>query len=316
MIIRRVKDGDYEELTPIWNKVFPNDRYSAKELKYLDESIEEPCQFLRLVAEDKSLLGSASYYQHAGMYHPKKFFMQLWLDPAQQKQGIGSQLYDALIKELRALDPLSLRVSVKENNTAAVQFAKKREFKETKRDWEAVLAAKDHKPETFETLELRAVSQGVVIKSLAEFKDKEAIGKQFFDCFNLVRQDVPRSEPATRLSWTFFKKNVLDAPDFYPEGTFLAFYKDEMIGLSQLWKGESSTDLYTGLTAVKREHRGKGVATALKLNALRHAKNTNAGNIYTDNETNNIEMIAINEKLGFKRLPAMLSMLKTFKEEQ
>ncbi len=314
MNIRQVKDSDYEELTIIWNKVFPQDSYSAKELKYLDDSIAEPCQFLRLVAEDKHLLGSASYYQHAGMYHPKKFFMQLWVTPEQQKQGIGRQLYDALVKELSTLNPITLRVSVKENNTAALQFAQTRGFKETKRDWEAVLAAKDHKPESFETLELKAVSQGVVIKSLAEFEDKEAIGKQFFECFNLLRQDVPRSEPATALSWDFFKKNLLDAPDFYPEGTFLAFHKNEMIGLSQLWKGESSTDLYTGLTAVKREHRGKGVATALKLKALRLARNTNAGNIYTDNETNNVEMIAINEKLGFKRLPAMLSMLKTFKE--
>ncbi len=310
MNIRLVKDNDYEDLSSIWNKVFLNDRFSAKELKYLDDSIEEPCKFLRLVAEDKSLLGSASYYQHAGMYHPNKFFMQLWVDPEQQKQGIGSQLYDALVKELSALDPLSLRVSVKENNTDALRFAQNRGFKETKRDWEAVLAAKDHKPENFETLELRAVSQGVVIKSLAEFEDKEAIGKQFFECFNLVRQDVPRSEPATPLSWAFFKKNFLDAPDFYPEGTFFAFHKSEMIGLSQVWKGESSSDLYTGLTAVKREHRRKGVATALKLKALRLAKNTNAGNIYTDNETNNVEMIAINEKLGFKKEPASIHLIK------
>ncbi len=165
-------------------------------------------------------------------------------------------------------------------------------------------------PEAFETLERKALMNKIAIKALADFEDQDAIAKAFFECFNEVRQDVPRSEPATPLTWAYFKKSMLDAPDFYPEGTFLALDQEEIVGLTQLWKGESSADLYTGLTAVKRKARGKGIASALKARALRFAKETKATKVFTDNDTNNVEMIAINDKLGFKKLPAWLSMKK------
>jgi len=85
------------------------------------------------------------------------------------------------------------------------------------------------------------------------------------------------------------------------------------VGLTQLWRSEASADLYTGLTGVSRSHRGRGIATALKVRALGAARANGASRVFTDNDTRNVEMIAVNDKLGFKRLPALLSMANSLK---
>lgn len=315
MLIRPVQEHDYAQLSEIWKLVYPEDLLSEKELKHQDESYLAPCKFARYVAEQNGvILGSSNFEQHQGMYHPQKFFINVWVHPEHEKKGVGGALYEHLWAKLIAFNPLSLRTQVRENQLHAVAFAETRGFQETKRDWQSVLELKHYKPEKFDVLEQKALLKGVVIKSFAEFEDKAYIEKAFFNCFNDVRQDVPRSEPATPLSWEFIQTSMYSAPDFYPEGTFLAFLHDEMIGLSQFWKGESNDDLYTGLTGVKQKARGKGVATALKLRALRFAKTTAAAKVYTENDTKNLEMIAINDKLGFKKLPAWLSVKKEIRD--
>lgn len=311
MLIRLVQDQDFEALSYLWNQVFPEDKHSAKELKFYKDSFKPPYKFAQqVVFESGRLIGSVSYEQNAGMYHPQKFFMRLFVHPEYRRQGVGQSLYETLLKALAVHDPISIRVQVNESDIDALQFAHNRGFEETKRDWQAVLELSSFRPERFTQRLAELKVQGFSFKSFAEFDDKLAIGKAFYELFSRVRQDVPRSEPATPFSWEFFKENVIDAPDFYPEASFFAIKGQNLVALSQLWKGSSSNDLYTGLTATSRQLRGKGVATALKIHSLSYAKQAGAEKVFTNNDTRNVEMLAINDKLGFKRLPASLSMLK------
>ena len=125
----------------------------------------------------------------------------------------------------------------------------------------------------------------------------------------------PRSEPATPFSFEAFQKVIIDAPDFSSKGTFLALDDRGFIGMTMFWKGDMDDDFHTGLTGVKRDYRSRGIATALKVSALSYAKSVGAPRVHTDNDTNNIEMIAVNDKLGFVKQPARISMLKVLKEK-
>lgn len=316
MIIRPIESQDFASLSKLWNLVFPEDKHSPEELEFYKNSFKEPYKFGQIIAsEEASVIGSASYEQNAGMYHPHKFYIRLFVHPEFRGKGIGQKLYDALLQKLEPFEPVSLRVNVKETDTSALHFAQTRKFIETKRDWESVLDLAAFNPEVFKARLEELKTEGYSFKPFAEFDDQEEMGKAFYELFSTVRLDVPRSEPATPFSYDFFKENVLDAPDFYPEGTFFALKGTTLLGLSQLWKGSSSNDLYTGLTAVTREARGKGVATALKVISLETAKQAGAEQVFTNNDTNNVEMLAVNDKLGFKRLPARLSMMKRLREE-
>ncbi|MGQ9699523.1 MAG: GNAT family N-acetyltransferase [Candidatus Bipolaricaulaceae bacterium] len=66
-----------------------------------------------------------------------------------------------------------------------------------------------------------------------------------------------------------------------------------------------------GLTGVRREHGGKGVAMALKLQVIRYAREKGYTRIKTWNATTNLPIVVLNEKLGFVRQPAWIEYQKT-----
>ena len=59
----------------------------------------------------------------------------------------------------------------------------------------------------------------------------------------------------------------------------------------------SSTNFITGVLPA---YRGRKIAQALKLIAIRYAKARGANYIRTDNDSENAPMLAINRKLGYK----------------
>lgn len=315
MDIRLVQRDDYAQLAPLWNLTYPLDKLSADELIYFDSTFEAPCKFARFVTyKDDKLIGSCSYAQYQGAYHPQKFIVEVFVRPDAQGRGIGGALYEHLLEHLRPFDPISLRCQVKEDNPRAILFAEARDFKETKRDWDAVLEVANFDPSPFAGLETKLQTKGIELKTFAELGDTSQNRQAFADMFNEVRLDVPRSEPATPLSFEFIESRIFEAPDFFPEGLFLALTGNELIGLTQFWSSTSSSDLFTGLTGVKQAYRGQGVATALKVKALSYAKEINAPKVYTDNATTNTEMIAVNDKLGFEKQPTKISMVNILKE--
>jgi GNAT superfamily N-acetyltransferase len=132
--IRPFEETDYPAIARLWNEIFPEDRYTPEELAYYDAALPPPGKLGRWVAlESGDVIGVADYQQSPEAYHPRKFFLQLYVDPRFERRGIGSALYDRLLEELAPFDPLSLRTQVKESLRHAVHFAASRGFVETKR---------------------------------------------------------------------------------------------------------------------------------------------------------------------------------------
>jgi hypothetical protein len=87
-----------------------------------------------------------------------------------------------------------------------------------------------------------------------------------------------------------------------PDACFIAKRGDHYIGFSDLNQLEPIPKGIThGFTGVEREYRRKGVATALKLRAISYARERGFQTIRAFNSPSQVEMIALNEKLGFRR---------------
>ena len=56
-----------------------------------------------------------------------------------------------------------------------------------------------------------------------------------------------------------------------------------------------------------RDYRRRGIALALKLHGIAHAKEQGYKKIRTMNESTNRPMLNINERLGFEKRPAWIS---------
>lgn len=108
-----------------------------------------------------------------------------------------------------------------------------------------------------------------------------------------------------------FRPLVMDRPALDPAGYFVAVDEatSDYAGLSHVWRRSVGNDLDTGLTAVKRAYRRRGIALALKLRVIAWGQRRVFRELRTENETNNRAMLTINERLGFVKLPPWIELV-------
>jgi GNAT superfamily N-acetyltransferase len=133
--------------------------------------------------------------------------------------------------------------------------------------------------------------------------------RRYYDFEWEITQDVPMHSPPTRPPFDHWIKFV-DFPEFTPDAWWVAVDNGVPVGMSSLWPREKEPALAsTGLTGVRRSHRRRGLATALKLKAMHWAVDNGFTTIQTDNEENN-PMFGLNLSLGFVPAPAELEYRK------
>jgi GNAT superfamily N-acetyltransferase len=251
------------------------------------------------------------------MHHPQKFMVGVWVHPEQQNQGIGMALYKHLIEELRPHDPIKLLAFTREDKSEALRFAQKHGFQEEFRTWESRLDLGSFEPRRWAEDVEKVLAQGYQIKSFAQLADDPGRERKMYELDLEGSHDVPLppGETFTFPTQERYWENVRQNPDFHPELWFLAVKEGEYAGVSMLFNRPADNDLNTGFTTVKRAHRRKGVALALKVTALAHAKSLGKTAVRTENAQVNRPMLSINEALGFEKLPAWIEFARVLKSE-
>lgn len=84
-------------------------------------------------------------------------------------------------------------------------------------------------------------------------------------------------------------------------GFFIALEGDQVAAVTNLERWASTTALEFGYTVVRPDHRQRGLALALKVRALRFARERGCPTVCTLNSLANERMLRINEHLGFQR---------------
>jgi mycothiol synthase len=312
--IRPFKRDDLSGIIDLWNIVRPNQQRTLDEVISDMDTLEPQYQTEFFVTElEGAIVGVAEIYRHPGMYHPHKFFGNIFVHPEHQKKGIGTALYQQAFEFLTALEAICFRTQVAESDAHSLQFASARGFRESKRDFESLLEVKNFDFSRFEGFEN---VEGVEFHTAKEL-DSTAFRQAFFDCFATTRNDVPRSQAASPLSFEFFQEQVLGDEYFLWDGTSIALdpKTDQILGFSGVYKGAREAWLDQWLTATRREARGRGIALALKLRVAKYALEQGYTTIRTDNDTRNAPMLAINDKLGFARQPALISVVKFYRDD-
>lgn len=305
-MLRPMSGDDYEALARFY--VAAGQPTTAEGIRYNDEARPPHSLYGRCLAEiDGSIVGTGRFRQDAGVYHPKKFMVKVLVWPDFRNQGIGSALYDALWRLLQIHNPIALGTSVRETDLAGLRFAQRRGFVERMRMWESRLDLQGAQTDRFSAALDRVAAAGYLIFPFAERGNDPDFRRQVFALVNEGRQDVPSPDPKVDLPWEVWERSRR-GPKFWPEGCFVAGQGAELVGVSELWRSDQPGLVQTGLTAVSRAHRARGIATALKVHAVRAAERAGYRWITTWNETNNHEMLAVNAKLGFVRHPALISL--------
>ena len=148
----------------------------------------------------------------------------------------------------------------------------------------------------------RKLASGVHVKNMADMG-----GAAFLRRLHLVglaaSADVPSSVeyvPEPYEEWAAW----MQPPAVLPERIWVAVVDGQPVGYSYLAYRVSLVE--TGFTGVLREHRGKGIARALKLATLVQAIDLGVKAVQTDNDSENAPILHLNEELGYDEIPGKL----------
>lgn len=311
--IRRFEERDYEPLARLNQVAGPGLHETAAELRYFDthtcaEADDPRGRLVRYVAENGERLIGAAWYDR-GIYHHAagQCHFQIVVQPSWRGQGLGGELFEQLLTD-STQSMLTTRAAEDDGDT--IRFLRRRGFEATAREQELELRLADFDPDIFRAEERRPFERQLRLVTLPELEDSPDAERQLCTLWLDDAADVPVADWMLR----DYRLTVLEGPRVIPEGFFVALDAGQVVAVTNLERWACTDALEVGYTVVRPAYRQRGIALALKIRALRHAKECNCPTVCTTTDLSNERMLRINEHLGFQRTRVWAELHKSMGE--
>jgi mycothiol synthase len=308
-------DDEYAAVVDVFNAIWPEELSSPESWQHRDRHRNPERLFRRLVGEvDGRIVAYAAYGESDWAYVRGKYFVDIEVHPDHQRRGYGSAMFDHVVGQLAERDPLFLTTDTREDKPDYIRFLTDRGFENMMRYPVSHLNPQTFDFERFEATERRVKESGIELVNVPDLPARDPDWKRhWYELEAECWMDVPLPEPPTVGRFEEFVSRF-ESPNYDPKAHFIAVDGGRYVGLTGMWVSKVEPHkLYTGLTGVVRSHRRRGIATALKVNGIRYARDCGATVVETDNEENN-PMFALNLALGFVAQPAWLDFRKVLRE--
>lgn len=310
--LRPMEEADYPRVAELMN-MFNSDPIDPEELTRLfraacPESIKQRTVSL----DEQGHLVGFSQAVHAPWMLPGRFRVTLAVDRAKHEQGIGSQLYNAARQFAEEHGASLLESNVREDQPSAVQFAQRRGFTIHRHLFESTLDLVQFDETCFQGVIEQVEASGICFYSLAELDEKlgdiVAAQKKLYEHTLRFAIDIPGSDEGPLPPFEQMRKTLYQSEDFPADAQTIAVDGENWVGSAQLLFYSMSNSMYNGGSGVERAYRGKHIALALKLLSIRCARRYGAVYLRTNNDSENIAMLALNRKLGYVSQPGWYTM--------
>ncbi len=308
----------YEAITRVMNRAVPRNPVTAARIKDWDIHRPGHLKAERWVTDiDGVVVAVGDYSQSSDMYHPQKFQVSITVDPDYQHRGIGSALYDFLTAQLEQHEPIAYQARAYADQEDTLRFLQTRDFVEDFRMWESELDVSSFQAEAYGDVDERLQARGFEIVPLTDLADDPRRDRLVFELERETMQDIPSPESVTSTREQLkpeeveermarYVERVINHPDRPLDAYFVARHGNEYVGLTyfELDREHLRADIL--MTGVKRDYRGLGIGTALKVRGVLWAREHGYKTIVTGNDTVNRPILAINDRMGFVRQPEMI----------
>jgi GNAT superfamily N-acetyltransferase len=320
--IRPFYEADYPRLVEILNRSNPADLWGVEEARHRDTAWDHIRHTrVRVVAENRNgyAVAMGRFNHMVDEFHPRKYYVDIVVDPAHQGRGFGKALYEHIMAELQRRGAIAARAGVYSTAMGgSLSFLTRRGFVEVQRGWELRLAVGSFDYTRAPDIARRAAEQGIALTTLAAEQkcDLDALRKAYA-LTDACDRDVPAADEVTETSFEYFLDYVVHSPNALPEAFFLAVIGNRYVGLSAMFKPLALPGVIEqGLTGVLRDYRGRGIAQALKIETIRYARDHGYAEIRTGNDVRNGPMLRINEALGFVKHHQWINLEKALRPEE
>jgi hypothetical protein len=201
------------------------------------------------------------------------------------------------------------RASVWEDDVLGLGMLERRgwERKRVERFWRLELVGQVERLRELRVAARRRVeAAGLRIATAADLGG-EAVYPELHRVDEAASEDIPRDVPRVPIPYEVWLQWV-SPPGVLPERMWVGLSGDRPVGTSFLDYG--STPVSTGFTGVLREHRGAGLARALKLETVVQAAELGVEAVETDNDYANAPILHLNEELGYRGIPGQVKLHK------
>ena len=219
--------------------------------------------------------------------------------PDRRRRGIGAALYKEAGAHALAVGVQRLTVEV-DDDPAGRRFVEARGFERISAE---VVSSLD--PTLTDLGELDALLEatlaaGFELRTLRTMTERSADLAAFYDA---AEAWPPGGDESNRIRPDELWRFIFQRPELSWDGSFVIVdERARLVSLATLVVDHSAGRAENDWTATLPDLRGRRLARLVKLATIRWARNSGIREIVTANDDGNVPMLALNERLGYRRL--------------
>jgi GNAT superfamily N-acetyltransferase len=309
MMIRDIKPEDYAQLAELLS-LSRGRPFSIEQLKKAGRGLK--IWHTQVAVQDNNcVVGTYALSQGESDGHGR-YQLHVDVHPDQQRQGIGTALYQDAVQFAQTNGLSSLYTFVGERPPSGLNFARKRGFVSTRQAIHSELdvTAFDERPFAHYIQDNEA--NDYTFTSLTELGDTQENRHKLYELNKTCSADIPGRGPF--FTFAEYCQRRFESHAYTPNGVILALKDEQWIGMSAATYHQTGNFVFNEMTGVLPTHRRRGLAVALKLLAIRFAQTMGATVVRTFNDAENTGMLAVNRRLGYQFLPGSYTMELKFND--
>ena len=315
---RSFDDADREAIVEAGNaEAHPMEAESAEEWRRWEGMMNDPHRIrITVIGPDGKIAGTGAI--QVGMMQRPDGSQQIGVTVFKEhrRRGIGGAVLDSLEAEALRRGVPRLLSGASASKPFALEFARKRGYREIGRRIMSYRELDSYEPAQWRVSLDRVAKAGIRIRSFSEvLAERDADGKERFwhelyEAEAPMWDDIPFATPTPHWPFERFYTMAVKSGQMLADLSLVAYDGDVIAGFTTTGDHQAK-DGWTWMTGVARDHRGKGIAMALKVEALARAKAAGRRAMGTVNDEPNKAMRGVNIKLGYMPVPEHVELEKT-----
>ncbi len=294
--IRVLRSDDLGAVAALLRRLRGDNLYTERGVRYDVESEPDRADAARRVVDRDGIVGYAVAIRRWWRV-PNDAYAWTGVVPEARGRGLGRALWDLVEEHVATLGVDSVFSDVVEDASGNA-FLRARGFRADRLDRVSVLD-----PRTVDLDELprrarRAAADGYSLSSLDSVRDLHAVYELALEAWD----DMPGSSGSHAVTFEEWQGSLLRAPDLHAGASAIVVNEGRPVSLALLSVDLESRRGRNEETGTAHGHRRRGLATLAKLATIRWASEHGIEAILTDNTEQNVGMLAINERLGYRPL--------------